>query len=138
MTTPATYPRPFGVALVSLLAGVGGLLSMAAGVALLLLRNDSDLLAGTGATSDQLVVLGLEALFVGLVYLFVARGLWWGSPFARFVVLFVAFLSVVSGSYVALTYEGQARVQGIASVAWALVLILLLTTRRARAFFRGY
>jgi uncharacterized membrane protein len=71
-------------------------------------------------------------IILGIVILIVARGLLNGSRFARGIVTIVMILNAISG--VILLFSLQ-FFSGILEILWAVVMLSLLYTRRANAFF---
>lgn len=82
------------------------------GFALLIERNDNDLLAHVSQSSGELGALGIGALIVGVIQLLVAIGLWRGNDFARILAGIVCFFQLAGGVYVLVAYEGSLRWQG--------------------------
>jgi hypothetical protein len=129
--------RPGLVTLLVVLVVIGGILSILAGIVVIVAWNspaESELVVETGSSNAGLIV-GIISIAVGLLYLFVARGLARGNKGARLVVAIVSVLSVASGLYLALTQDGNARVSGWSSVVWGVVILAILYSPKANAFF---
>ena len=115
----------------------GGILNVIGGLILVLMRNDESLQRSYGAGPNFLFWTGIGYLVSGVVVLLVAKGLADANGFSRFLVAALSFVQLVFGLYGALTQTGAARTQGIVGAVIALVVLSLLFTRRANAFFRA-
>jgi len=126
---PAT--RPGSVTFVAVLAYINGVLNIVGGVVILFTRDQmvqsSDPGAMAGITTSAIL-----GIILGIVILIVARGLLNGSRFARGLVTIVMILNAISG--VILLFSLQ-FFSGILEILWAVVMLSLLYTRRANAFF---
>ena len=126
---PAT--RPGSVTFVAVLAYINGVLNIVGGVVILFTRDQmvqaSDAGAMAGITTSAIL-----GIILGIVILIVARGLLNGSRFARGIVTIVMILNAISG--VILLFSLQ-FFSGILEILWAVVMLSLLYTRRANAFF---
>jgi len=126
---PAT--RPGSVTFVAVLAYINGVLNIVGGVVILFTRDQmvqsSDAGAMVGITTSAIL-----GIILGIVILIVARGLLNGSRFARGIVTVVMILNAISG--VILLFSLQ-FFSGILEILWAVVMLSLLYTRRANAFF---
>ena len=112
-----TNRRPLGVTIISLLVAVGAVFEIIGGIALL---------AHYGP-------IGIMALIVGVISLFVAWGLWTLQSWAFWVVVIVEVIHLVQ-AILALT-QGQ-RI-GIGDVAFPVIILLyLFLDRNVRAAFR--
>jgi hypothetical protein len=128
--------RPLGVTLIVVLTVVSGLLSLIGGLLILALHNNADLIRRSSESSRSLLVIGISSAVVGLIYLLVARGLARGNGFARFLVGFFSVLELIGGAYLAIDKREEVRTHGLVSALLALLILLLLYSRRANAFFR--
>ncbi len=135
LTVPS---RPAGVGLVAILTFILGVLSLIVGLFSIIHHGATDLQDSSDATSSQLIISGIVALIFGVIYLAVSRGIWKGSIFARMIVILVSAVLIVGGVYHAFAYSGHLRYQGFADIVWGIVLIALLSTARAKAFFSRY
>ncbi|CAM5524481.1 DUF7144 family membrane protein [Leifsonia shinshuensis] len=126
---PAT--RPGSVTFVAVLTYIDGVLGIIGGVVILFTRDQmvraSDAGAVAGITTSAII-----SIILGIVVLIVARGLLSGSRFARGLVTVVMILNAVSG--VILLFSLQ-FFSGILEILWAVVILSLLYTQRANAFF---
>jgi hypothetical protein len=76
---------PGGVAIVSVLATIVGILQVIGGLLIIIFSGDVD-----GMSSGEAIVFGIVTLIVGLIYLWVGSGLRRLDPSALFVGLFVS------------------------------------------------
>lgn len=125
MTT--ANPRPAGVTLVGLLIVLVGLADVVLSVLGLIYR-DTEVAIGLGAL--------LVSLAVGIVYLLVAKGIFNGNRFSRFLVSLVTVIGLVGG-LIALIFAtvSNNRIQGAIQAGISVVILLLLHTGRAKQFF---
>ncbi|MEY9950916.1 hypothetical protein [Leifsonia sp. EB34] len=126
---PAT--RPGTVTFVAVLAYINGVLNIVGGVVILFTRDQMASASNAGAQAG-LITSAILAIILGVVILVVARGLLNGSRFARGLVTVVMILNAVGG--VLLLFSLQ-FFSGILEILWAIVMLSLLYTRRANAFF---
>lgn len=123
--------RPGSVTFVAVLAYINGVLNIIGGVVVLFTRNSmvraSDAGALTAITTEAIV-----SIILGIVILVVARGLLDGSRFARGLVTVVMVLNAISGVVQMFSLQ---FFSGILEILWAIVMLSLLYTRRANAFF---
>jgi hypothetical protein len=117
--------RPFGVSLITIVIVIWGILGAIAAVFALLNFTDNTGLIGA-----------LVMLAVSLVYLLVARGLWHGSGGARLIVAVVTVISLINGIWMLITVDGQQRWSGLGNAAVALIVLVILYSKRASAFFK--
>ena len=128
---PAT--RPGTVTFVAVLAYINGVLNIVGGVVILFTRDQMVRASNAGAIAG-ITTSAILAIILGIVILVVARGLLNGSRFARGLVTVVMILNAVGG--VILLFSLQ-FFSGILEILWAVVMLSLLYTQRANAFFAG-
>jgi hypothetical protein len=118
--------RPFGVSLLTVIVVFYGAFAVAVGILALIAGGTSAVVSAAAAT-----------IFIGLIYLLVARGLWRGSSFARLLVTIVTVLSLAAGVLVLIAGDGTAtKTSGAVQAVVALVVLVLLFNAKAKAFFR--
>lgn len=132
MTAPAR--RPVLVTVLLVLVVISGVLSILGGIIIVVAHNSSEVIAETGSSSIGLW-LGILAIIVGLVYLAVAKGLGSGNNGSRLLVAIVSVINIAAGLYVALTQTGNATYSGWSSVFWGVVILAILYSPSANAFF---
>jgi len=121
--------RPGGVTLVAVLAWIEGALQILGGVLLLLVSGA----ALEGTPRGVVITIAIISIIIGLVIIFVARGLLHGSSTARALVTLFSILSLVSGIY---SLVQQQWANGIVTIVIALAIVLILWSGRASKFFR--
>lgn len=126
---------PVGVALVGVLSLLNGVAAIVIGGLWLWASGDADVLGEVDTTADDAQIYGWTALILGVVIVLVSMGLLRGSRFARFLVLALMVLRIGIDVYALLEIEGYSWLQAAIGIAWALLIIIVLTTRRASAFF---
>lgn len=127
--------RPGGVTLLAVLIVISGLLGLIGSIAVIIGRSNDDVLRNTSVSSGTLLWVGIVGVIIALVYLAVARGLTRGSGLARGLATLVAVLSLASAVYQALIQSGNLRYSAIFSGVLALIVLLLLYSPKANAFF---
>jgi hypothetical protein len=123
--------RPGTVTLVAVLAIVNGILNILGGVVVLFTRDAVARAAGDGAAA-AITASAIISILLGVITIVVARGLLRGSPTARAVVTIVMIVDILNGILLMFTPQ---LVSGIVQILWSLLIIALLFTRRASAFF---
>jgi hypothetical protein len=130
--------RPGGITLLAVLIVVSGLLGLIGSIAVIIGRGNDDFVSDTGVGSSTLLWVGIVGVVIAVVYLLVARGLTRGSGLARGLAALVAVLSLASGIYQAIIQSGSLRWSAVVSALLALIVLLLLFSPRANAFFASH
>lgn len=128
--------RPLGVTLLVVLIVINGLLALVGGLYLAIQHDDRDLIRETRVSSDNLLGYGISLAVVGAIYLVIARGLATGGGISRFLVGAFSLINLIAGIWVAVEKEGQLQTQGVVSAVISGIVLLLLYSPRANAFFR--
>jgi uncharacterized membrane protein (DUF2068 family) len=138
MTLPTR--RPGLVTLLLFLVVVEGLFSIFAGLLFVLLRDDATVtgdLESAGATGSSIALwVGILLIVIGVVYLLVARGLANGNGFARFVVMAVTIINIAAALWLLFSHPGGARWSTIGSILLGVIVLAILYSPKASAFFR--
>lgn len=130
--------RPFGVSVLVFLVWLQAIVQIAAGVILIFVRDQSDVLSETSLSSDDLLIVAIAAIVVGLITALVASALGRGSNFARWLVAILTVLNLAGGIYQLTSVHGKNEVSGIVSIVVALVVLFILFGERgSREFFTG-
>ncbi|RDV44151.1 hypothetical protein DOE76_14000 [Leifsonia sp. ku-ls] len=122
--------RPGSVTFVAVLTYLNGILDIIGGVVLLLTRDQVSGAGGSAAITTSAIV----SLLLGIVTVVVARGLLRGSSVSRALVAVVMVIDLLNG--VLLLFTSQV-VTGVIQILWSILIVALLFTRRANAFFTG-
>lgn len=117
--------RPFGVTLVGILVIIAGISYVISGILGIF---NADLRASVGLLSIIVV------LVLGLIYLAVAKGLFDGNSFSRFLVGIVTVVALLFGIF-QLIFVSGARFNGLISAVFSLIILGLLFSRKATLFF---
>ena len=127
--------RPIGVTLLSLLVILIGVVDVIVGLLIILTRDSRSLETSAGASAETLLVIGIVYVVVGAIYLAVARGLWHGNNGSRVIVNVVAIINLAAAMWLVTQSSANTRVQAAISIVLALVLLGIVNTGRAKAYF---
>lgn len=127
--------RPGGVTLVAVLTWISGLLDIFSGTILLFQTSRSATVEQFGGES-QLVASALLTILIGVVIIVVAIGLLRGNNASRIVITIFEMLSIIGSVFLAIAYPAGAIAEYF-SIALAVIVLILLWTRRASEFFRS-
>ncbi|MDN4614655.1 hypothetical protein P5G50_09335 [Leifsonia sp. F6_8S_P_1B] len=122
--------RPGSVTFVAVLTYINGIANIVGGVLLLFTRES--MARESGGSVVGLTTSAVLALILGIVTLIVARGLLDGSRVSRAIVTVVMIVNLINGILLLFTLQ---FFSGVIEVLWTLLLVSLLYTRRANAFF---
>lgn len=129
-----SMPRPGGVTVVAVFAWISGLLDVIGGTLLLFQTSVTATVEQFGGAS-QLIASALLEILIGVVVIVVAIGLLRGNNASRIVITIFQILSIVGSVFLAIAYPAGA-IGEYFSIAVAAIVLLLLWTRSATAFFR--
>lgn len=127
--------RPVSVTIVAILAFISAVIDLISGVVLLSQSNDPDVSASLGG-SGGVFTHAIGTLILGAIVLVLAFGIWMGSWVARMIVTVAQGLSLIHSLFLAVAYLGN-PVGEWASVVVSAIVMILLWTRPASAYFRG-
>lgn len=138
MTLPTR--RPGLVTLLLILVVIEGLFSIFIGLLFVLARDSATVngdIEATGATGSSVALwLGILLVVIGVVYLLIARGLANGNGFARLLVAAVTVVNIVGGLWLLVAHPGAARWSTLASILLGVIVLAILYSPKASAFFR--
>ncbi len=129
--TASPVKRPGGVTFLGVLVVISGILYVISGLLAILASSSSEL---TSNQKTALLVIGIVITLLGLIELAVARGLFRGNNGARLIVAVLNIVTIVVGVF-ALFQSGNQRGVSIGQVIIALIVLALLYSGRANAFF---
>jgi hypothetical protein len=139
MTLPTR--RPGLVTLLLILVVIEGLFSIFIGLLFVLARDSATVngdLVADGATGSSVALwLGILLVVIGVVYLLIARGLANGNRFARLLVAAVTVVNIVGGLWLLVAHPGAARWSTLASILLGVIVLAILYSPKASAFFRS-
>ncbi|MEL4320435.1 hypothetical protein WJX64_15575 [Leifsonia sp. YIM 134122] len=130
-----TVSRPGGVTFIAVLAWIQGVFDIIVGILLLFNQGDAAIILDFGG-SAALVTSAVVYILVGIIIIVIARGLLRGSNGARVVVTAFEVVTLIGALFVTIAAPSQ-FIGALVTAFIALVIILLLWTGRAAAFFRG-
>lgn len=131
----SSISRPGSVTVVAVLTWISGLLDIVSGSVLLFQSGVPGIVDKLGGAAP-LIGSGLFTIVVGVVVIVIAVGLFRGSNPARVTVTVLEAISILGSVFLAIAYPGGA-IGEYFSIAVALIVIALLWTGRANAFFRS-
>ncbi|GIG53261.1 DUF7144 family membrane protein [Demequina activiva] len=126
---------PVGVAFVGVLSILNGIAAIVIGGLWLWASGDADVLGEVDTSADEATIYGWTALVLGVIIVLVSVGLLRGSRFARFLVLTLMVLRIGADVFALIMVDGYSVVQAVIGIAWALLIIVMLTTRKASSYF---
>ena len=124
--------RPVLVTVVAVIVYLNALFTILGGVILLIGANSPEIDSAVGG-AGLAVGTGVIAMLLGLLTLLVARGLFSGSNLSRGIIVGIQILAGING--LLSIVHGQVAV-GVVNLLVALVVIGILYSGRANAFFR--
>jgi hypothetical protein len=128
--------RPAGVTLVAVLAWIEGALNVIAGVLLIVFQHEPSV-QNAWSSQASLITSAILTILFGVVVVLIAGGLLRGSGGARLVVTVVQVLSIAADAYTAWAFPGQFAWAAVSALV-SLIIVILLWTGRASAFFRSH
>jgi hypothetical protein len=131
----SSIDRPAGVTLVAVLTWISGLLDIISGSLLLFQTSVSATVEQFGGAS-QLIASALLTILIGVVIIVVAIGLLRGNNASRVVITIFQMLSIIGSVFLAIAYPAGA-IGEYFSIAVAVIVLILLWTGRANAYFRA-
>jgi hypothetical protein len=135
MTLPTR--RPGLVTLLLILVVIEGLFSIFVGLVLVFTRDSVTVTGDVQASSSSVALwLGILLVVIGVVYLLVARGLANGNNFSRLLVAVVTVVSIAGSVWVLFAHPGGARWSTVGSIVLGVIVLAILYSPKASAFFR--
>ncbi|WP_139416236.1 hypothetical protein [Agromyces laixinhei] len=127
--------RPVGVAIVSILALLSGVIDIISGV-LLIFRADDPAVAAAFGGSGGVFAASIGGMVLGAIVVILAFGLWVGGGWARMIITVLQALSLIQSLFLAVANLGH-PVGEWASVLVSAIILILLWTHSASAYFRS-
>lgn len=136
MTMP-TVSRPFGVALLSVLLIVSGVLDIIAGIVLIIAHDDADVREQLRhVSSASIATFAIVIIVLGVIAIVAGVGLRSGANWARLFVGVVAALRLISVIWGVIAYHGLHWYQGLLPAAiYLLVASYLFSNVEVKRFF---
>ena len=130
-----TRERPGSVTFVVFLTWLFAMSNIVFGALFLMGRLGPELIAGV--SQSQLTLYAWTLIGLGILAAFTASGLASGARFARWIVVFLMVVRIASDVWAYATVADFPLWQGIVHATWALIIIAMVSTRRAVQFFRA-
>lgn len=135
MTTAETRTRPGGITFVVVLAYLGFIFEILAGILVMIDSDDLRHQLRSGMTEDQLIVAGIVMIVIGAIGILLTGALARGSNVVRILFgIWVAF-QIAGGLYTMVSHHGIQRGSGIVPVVFGIVVLYLLFNQKAHDFF---
>ena len=127
--------RPIGVAIVAVLAGLSGVVDVIAGILLMFEGGNPEVANALGGSGGVLWA-SIAGILLGVVVLALSFGIGLGRWVARMIVTVLEALSLIQSLFLAVANLGN-PVGEWASVLFSAIVMILLWTRPASAYFRA-
>jgi hypothetical protein len=134
-TAPEVRERPGGITFVVVLAYIGFIFEVLAGILIMI---DADQLAQqvrSGMTENQLMGAGIATIVIGVIGIMLTGALARGSNVVRILFGIWVALQVAGGLFAVLEHDGVRRGAGIVPLVFGIVVLYLLFNQRAHDFF---
>ena len=135
MSDSGEVKRPVVVSIVAVVAFISGVYDIISGVLLIFQANDPTVNAAFGGSAGVLAA-SIGSMILGAIVVALSFGLWTGSWVARMIVTVVRALSLIQSLFLAVANLGN-PVGEWASVLFSAIVMILLWTRPASAYFRA-
>ena len=135
MTTQEVKQAPGGITFVVVLAYIGFIFEVLAGILIMI---DADQVAQqlrSGMTEDQLMGAGIATVVIGVIGILLTGALARGSNVVRILFAIWIALQVAGGLYAVISHDGVRRGAGIVPLVFGIVVLYLLFNQRAHDFF---
>jgi hypothetical protein len=131
----AATRRPGIVTILGVLGIISGIFQVLGGMFIVFDDNRLNDFAETGLTDTGLIWFGVFTMLIGAFVLFLASSILSGQKWARVWYAVVGTLNIVSGFWLTITHNGEARWTGLASaIIWIIVLQLLFNEKSDKFF----
>lgn len=130
--------RPAGVTLVAALTWIAAFVDVVVGTALVLISFSGSMLTQIGSPAADVRVNGLASIAIGLLTGLIASGLSRGKNSSRVLVIVLMAMAIVAAAYGLWAIQGFTVWTGAAQIALAVVIISVLSGKRASAYFRQH
>lgn len=126
--------RPTGIAILAILAALGGLLLILAGAAIGAFSSNPHFasMVGLSSFSSLIGIASVVFIIIGLLLLAVAYGLWKGAKWAWWLAVILSVLGIIS-NFLNLVKNPAGAVVGIVIEA---IILYYLTRKTTKAYFR--
>lgn len=135
MTTPETSTRPGGITFIVVLAYIGFIFEVLAGILIMIEADEIFQQAKSGMTEDQLLGVGIATIAIGVIGILLTGALARGSNVVRILFGIWVALQVSGGFYAMISHDGVRRGAGIVPLVFGIVILYLLFNQKAHDFF---
>ena len=131
----ANDARPFGITLLMVFGFFAGLMNIAAGIFLILDRNDPQLVLQTLHSPSQLLTAGIVAIVFGSIQLLLASALGAANNIVRLVYAFIAALNFSMGVWATVALSSEQRAAGVLTMVFSGLILYFLFNQKADDYF---
>lgn len=135
MTTPETTNRPGGITFIVVLAYIGFIFEILAGILVMITADELKQQLTSGMTEDQLMATGIAMVVIGVIGILLTGALARGSNVVRILFGIWVALQVAGGLYAMFEHDGVRRGAGIVPLVFGIVILYLLFNQKAHDFF---
>ena len=135
MSTSAPIRRPAGVTVIMVLTYLVGILDLVTGLVLLFGRDDATLQRDSGLSGGTLLTVAIVMILLAVFVILLAGALGRGSGGARMIIAFLMVLRLLLGIWGTIAIHSTTRWSSLVSALVALVVLLLLFSASANAWF---
>jgi uncharacterized protein YjeT (DUF2065 family) len=135
LTTPETKQRPGGITFIVVLAYIGFIFEILAGIMVMIAYDEGRQQRASGMTADQLSIAGIMLIAIGVIGILLTGALARGSNLVRILFGVWIALQVAGGLYTMLAHDGEQRGAGIVPVVFGIVVLYMLFNQKAHDYF---
>jgi uncharacterized protein YjeT (DUF2065 family) len=135
MTTQEVKQAPGGITFVIVLAYIGFIFEVLAGILIMIDADQAHQQRITGMTEDQLMGAGIATVVIGVIGILLTGALARGSNVVRILFGIWVALQVAGGLYAMVSHDGVRRGAGIVPLVFGIVVLYLLFNQKAHDFF---
>ena len=133
---PQHVSRPGGITLLMVLGVINGIVSIAAGIFLMLDSEDDSLRELTNMSSSQITSTGIASIVGGAIVLVCAIALGGGSSFVRWLYGIIVMFNVAFGIWGLFALHGEQQLTAALTTAFGMMILwILFGTERTDRFF---
>ena len=133
----ANNARPFGITLLMIFGFIAGFMNIAAGIFLILDRNDPQLVLQTLHSPNQLLSAGIVAVVIGSLQLLLASALGMANNVVRIIYAVVASFNFAVGVWATVALSSEQRAAGVMTMVFTGLILYFLFNQKADDFFES-
>ncbi len=127
--------RPGIVTILGVLGIISGVLKVLTGAAVALSSKKEELFTSVDLSNNQVIWVGVILMLLGAFTLFLANSILSGEKWAQVLYGIVFTINLVAGLLTLIANTGSSRWSGLVSAVFAFVVLQLLFSERAQAYF---